>query len=101
MRNFCSILLAAAFVGPVASQEKSWANKTVFVTKPGIKIARTNEKGKQDYIAELKGIDYKVLADQNGWIKVNDGRGSVGWFEKADAVPLEEAVAFFTVPHSE
>ena len=87
MRPLCAVLLAAvALAGPVDAQDKSWGGKTILVKRAGIKIGQTDANGNQVYLATLtNSIHYRVLGEQDGWIKVNDGRGSEGWFDKADA----------------
>ena len=97
MRFFLSVLvLATASAASVAAQEKTWAGKTIITKTIGIKISQTDDSGKQVYLATLHGSQYGVLADKDGWIKVKTSRGIAGWFAKADAIPLEDAVAFFT-----
>src|ERR1700677_3965316 len=91
MRNFCAalLILTAAFAGPAAAQDMSWVGKVGFVKKPGIKIGKSDAQGNQIYFATLADFGYRVLGEQDGWIKVSDGRGSIGWFDKADAVLSE------------
>ena len=96
MRSVITLLVLLAAVGATTAQDKSWVGKTILVKKNGIKIGKTGDDGKQVYVATLTNIDYRVLGEQDGRIKVNDGRGEEGWFDKADAVLLEDAVGYFT-----
>jgi tetratricopeptide (TPR) repeat protein len=90
------LVLGSAAAGPCWAQGKTWVGKTILLKKYIIKIGHTGEDGKQVYVGELTKTDYRVLAEQDGWLKVNDGRGNDGWFDKVDAVHLDDAVAFFT-----
>ena len=93
------LILVAGFVwfiaSPAAAQE-SWAGKTILTKKDGIKLSRTDDKGRQVQDAELYSYSEKVLDDKNGRLLVKNRHGVIGWFDKADAVPLEDAIAFFT-----
>ena len=93
---FTALLVASAIVGPAAAQDKSWVGKTIILKKSGVKIGQSDAKGNQVFVATLTMTDYRVLGEQDGWIKVKDGRANEGWFDKVDAVVLEDAVAFFT-----
>jgi tetratricopeptide (TPR) repeat protein len=77
------------------AQEK-WDGKTIIVKKAGIKIGYSGADGKQEFVGELAGVHYPVLADSDGWLKVKDERGNIGWFDKTDAVLLDNAVAHFS-----
>ncbi len=88
-----AISLAAASAG--AAQE-SWTGKVVFAKKSLIKIENIDENGTPVVVGEIRSITRTVLADKNGRLQVSDGRGNTGWFDKADAVPLEDAVQYFT-----
>jgi tetratricopeptide (TPR) repeat protein len=94
--HFALVAAIGLAAGSAVAAQESWVGKTIFTKKAGIKIGNTGDDGKQVYVAELKGLDYKVLGDKDGWLQVNDGRGDVGWFDKADAVPLEEAIGYFS-----
>src|SRR5580658_3475926 len=89
---FTVFLLILPFAGSVTAQEKTWAGKSVILKRIGIKI----DGDKQLEIATLEEAHYKVLAEKDGRLKVKTRGGVVGWFDKDDAVILEDAVAFFT-----
>lgn len=96
MRIFMiSALLTIVCSGPVDAQEKSWVGKTILVKESGIQITKIDD-GQEVTAGTLSVVDLRVLDERNGRIKVNDGHGHEGWFEKTAAVPLEDAVAFFT-----
>jgi tetratricopeptide (TPR) repeat protein len=88
-----TITLACA---SAAGAQEGWAGKTVFAKKSPIKIDNPDENGVPVVVAEIKAITCKVLAEKDGRLQVNDGRGNTGWFDKTEAVPLEEAVQYFT-----
>ena len=99
MRTFpvlALLTIAIPFVGPAAAQDKTWVGKAILVKKAGIKIGHTGPDGKQVYLATLGLADYQVIAEESDWIRVKAGNGAVGWFDKADAVLLEDAGAYFT-----
>jgi hypothetical protein len=79
-----------------AAAQESWADKVIITKKLGIKIGHTDKDGKQIYLATLTEPEYAVVKDQDGWLKVRTRRGVEGWFEKSDAVLLENAEAYFT-----
>jgi tetratricopeptide (TPR) repeat protein len=94
MRSLVALVILAAAAGSALAQEKTWVGKTILVRKTGIRIGHTADDGKQVYVATLDESDYHVLAEDSGWIKVKTRQGTVGWFDKTEAVPLEEAVAY-------
>src|SRR5262249_48635364 len=88
--------LSVALLAPAAlAQQKSWVGKTILTKKNDIKFGYTDDNGRQRNLGTLQCVDYRVLGDQGGWLKVSQN-GVEGWFDKADAVLLEDAVAFFT-----
>ena len=99
MKTALRFVLIAAFSLAAVSAAKaqdSWVGKTIVLKKAGIKIHRTGDDGKRVYVVELKDLYYKVLGDKDGSLQVDDRRANIGWFNKADAVLLENAVEFFT-----
>jgi tetratricopeptide (TPR) repeat protein len=78
------------------ADEPSWVGKTIILKKTGIKVGYTADDGKQVYVATLRGLDYLVGGEQDGWLLVPSGFGVEGWFDKEDAVLLDRAVAYFT-----
>jgi tetratricopeptide (TPR) repeat protein len=88
-------LLLSSPLAPCRADDKdSWVGKTVFTKKPGTHFGVTRDDKDVDFGA-LNEPFYKVLAEQGKWIKVRQ-QDKEGWFAKADAVPLEEAVDYFT-----
>jgi len=82
-------------VAPVSAQT-SWLGKKIIVVRDDIQIGPSPNNGNWINLPALRGLDYRVLGEKDGWIKINDGRGNVGWFDKADAVPLQDAPSYFT-----
>jgi hypothetical protein len=81
--------------GQSAAGNDSWVGKIIITKKDGIKVSNTAADGKPACLGELKSVNLTVLADQGGRLKVI-WNGVEGWFDKTDAVLLENAVAFFT-----
>src|SRR5262245_11174873 len=93
----CSVLVAGTTCLSSAARagDDSWAGKRVVLKGPGVKLVQPTEAGRLFYVADLTDIAYTVLQDQGGWLNVRQ-RGLVGWFAKANALPLEDAFAHFT-----
>jgi tetratricopeptide (TPR) repeat protein len=89
---FATLGVITAHVG---AQTASWVGKTIIPKKAPIKFGYTDDQGRQIYHGELELLDYKVLADEDGWIKIQQ-YDKAGWFDKADAVLVEDAVAYFS-----
>jgi tetratricopeptide (TPR) repeat protein len=90
------IVAAGIAAASSAAAQETWVGKTIIIKKPGVKIGHTGEDGRQVYVGELYLLHYKVRGEKEGWLQVNGGRGNTGWFDKADAVVLEDAVGYFT-----
>ncbi len=80
---------------PAPAQETSWEGKRVFLKQKGIRIGHTGDDGRQVYVATLSYINYRVLADKEGWLQVSHN-GVRGWFDKNLAVVQDDAVAYFS-----
>jgi tetratricopeptide (TPR) repeat protein len=80
---------------PGQAGEKSWVGKTILTKKSGLRLRDTAKSGKEADVATLTFGDYRVLAEKGGRIKVRHD-GAEGWFDKQDAVPLGQAVDYFT-----
>jgi tetratricopeptide (TPR) repeat protein len=89
----CTFVLIASTTH-VQAQE-SWAGKKVLTKKGDIKIGHTDAKGRHVYDGKIDDAVVTVLADQGGWLKVRQ-QGVEGWFDKADAILLENAIPYFT-----
>jgi tetratricopeptide (TPR) repeat protein len=91
-----ALLLWFMFVVPTPTYaDDSWVGKTVLVKKTNIRIGHTDDNDREVFVATLQYLAYKVLADKGGFIRVRE-YGIEGWFNKKDAVLLEDAVDFFT-----
>lgn len=96
MRRILTLLIIFAAAGSAGAQEKSWIGKTVIVKKFGIKISDIGGDGKRTDVGTLDVMSYTVSAEKDGWLQIKTHQGTSGWFEKDDAVVLDEAVPFFT-----
>ena len=72
-----------------------WTGKTIILKGNTVRIGHTDENGQQVHLAKLTGVDYRVIKEQDGWLMVNQD-GVEGWFDKSDAIVLEEAINYFT-----
>ena len=88
-----AILVAAS---PAALAQQSWAGKTILL-KSGkvVQIHDTDADGREVVVGTLKQMSYRVLEERRGRLKVRDS-GVAGWFDKDDAVALEDAVDYFS-----
>lgn len=96
LRVFLSCCLLFAFAAPLPAQEGSWVGKTILPKKTTLAIGYTDATGKDVVVAKLDEWHYPVLAEQDGWLRVETADGKAGWFLKTDAVLLEAAPAYFT-----
>jgi tetratricopeptide (TPR) repeat protein len=92
---FTLVLIVLLLTGS-AQAGKDWAGKTVLL-KGGkqVKIETTSAAGEGNVIGPLSLPSYKVLKEENGRLKVTD-KGREGWFDKAEAILLDDAVDYFT-----
>jgi tetratricopeptide (TPR) repeat protein len=93
MRHVSLLLIAA---GLVSAQESapSWADKTILVKRPGVKIFA--EPGDEKSLADVNGIDYRVRAEKDGYLEISTNTVPRGWIRKRDTVLIDEAVDYFT-----
>jgi tetratricopeptide (TPR) repeat protein len=75
--------------------DTSWEGKTVIIVKHGTRFMQTNTGGVDEPVGALTRTDYTVLKDEGDriWLRQNNVEG---WVPRAAAVPLTEAVDFFT-----
>src|SRR5437868_3191956 len=95
--RICGVILATLVVTlPAPAGDKTWTGKVVLLRGTReVQIGYADDKGKPVYLAKLTGISYRVIAEKDGWLRVNQS-GAEGWFPKEDAVVLDEAVSYFT-----
>ena len=84
---------------PIEAPTNSWVGKTVYAKTGGLYLDLSAEP--RDGVVEKKGaalnmISYRVYAERPQHVQVRTREGVNGWLRKADLVPLEDAVAFFT-----
>jgi tetratricopeptide (TPR) repeat protein len=90
-------LLAWALLVPVVRSEDnpSWVGKRIILRGDGVRIGYTDDKGLPVHVADLTDLVYRVLGEENGWLRVRQC-GVEGWFAKDSALLLEEAIPYFT-----
>jgi tetratricopeptide (TPR) repeat protein len=93
MRLLSAVLLLVLSCSPLSAQ--SWEGKTILLKGTRKVTIGRQEGNRQVVVAELNEVDYRVEEDKGGWLYVRQ-RGVGGWFDKADAVLLEDAVDYFT-----
>lgn len=97
----CRLSLALALLLPLglagsADAGANWTGKIVLLKgDKEVRIGHTDPSGKQIYVAKLNMLHYRVLEEKDGWLKVRQ-RGVEGWFDKINAVLLENAVDHFS-----
>jgi tetratricopeptide (TPR) repeat protein len=89
---------AGLLLGPGRSPGQAAADLTgtkVMPKSADLQIGHTDKDGKQVYVARLTDFIYTVQQEEKEHILLQH-KGVAGWLPKNDAVPLKEAVAFFT-----
>ncbi|HEV8062506.1 MAG TPA: tetratricopeptide repeat protein [Gemmataceae bacterium] len=99
-RSFVSIcFVCVAFLSPqtrsLAAKDSSWVGKQVMPKTAELQIGHTDKEGKQVYVAKLTDFIYTVIQEEGDHILLRH-KGVTGWLPKTEAVPLQEASAFFT-----
>jgi hypothetical protein len=91
--GFAILVLVLVSATPAVAGE-DWTGKNV-VLKGGkpVKIVPTIDGGPATAVATLKQMTYKVLKEEKGRLKVSSDQGKEGWFDKDDAVVVDDAVA--------
>jgi tetratricopeptide (TPR) repeat protein len=96
--SLAGALLAWAALFPSActgQDDASWVGRKIILRRDGVRIGYTNDSGQQIYVADLTDMVYRVLGDEDGWLRVRQ-RGDAGWFARDDAILLEQAIPYFT-----
>lgn len=98
-----ALLLSLTTTAFAPAQGTGWAKKFVLTKKVAV-TSTTDQAGKKPSAAPLSSPYYYVLKDapkdatlKNGTnrLAVREGKDEV-WFDKSDAVPLDDAVAYFS-----
>ena len=91
------MLVSPLFLPPsaLADDNASWAGERVMTRTAGVRIGHTDDFGRHVFVAELTDVVYTVLGEQDGWLQVRH-RGIEDWFQKAQAVLLDDAIAYFS-----
>jgi Tfp pilus assembly protein PilF len=93
-----AIVVALLIATPtLAGDAKSWVGKSVILIGYNVTIVNGKTDGNGGLVpaATLTKLQYDVEDEEGDYIKVHE-KGIPGWFPKAQAVPLEEAVDYFT-----
>lgn len=80
----------------LAADEPSWEGKTVILTRPGVKLEPPESKVlvvKRSGVAQ--DLTFSVRRDAQDKLLI-ESRRQRGWISKADAIPFDRAVAYFT-----
>lgn len=93
---FAALLVAVPVPDRTPMPESKWVGKIVLATTVGVQIGNLNEQNQLTLTTPLLGLDYRVYAERGDFIQVKTREGVSGWLPKANAVLLEDAVAYFT-----
>jgi tetratricopeptide (TPR) repeat protein len=81
---------------PASAADTSWEGKTVILTRPGVSLQlRDGEKIAPKTSGVARDFMFQVLKDEKLHLRVSSRRQQ-GWIAKNDAIPLDQAVAYFT-----
>ncbi len=91
------VVLVLLGLGSIAAAgEPSWAGKTVVLTRPGVRLEIADgEKASPKPAGVARDLAFQAEKEQGGRLRLRSRRQQ-GWINKADAVPVERAVAYFT-----
>jgi tetratricopeptide (TPR) repeat protein len=92
---FACVVVVALLTTAPARADDTWVGKMVIIKHNGVTISQTDSSDQEVIVAMLDDLEYKVRQEKGKRIKVNH-HGVSGWFAKADAVVLEDAVEYFT-----
>src|SRR5438270_6789041 len=80
----------------VLAADPSWQGKTILLTRPGVKLqAPEGQKIAPKTAGVARDLMFGVLKDEDGRLQISSRRQQ-GWIARGDAVPFDQAVAFFT-----
>jgi tetratricopeptide (TPR) repeat protein len=79
-----------------ATAEPSWEGKTVLLTRAGVKLHLPDgEKIAPKTAGVARDLMFQVLKEEDGRLRIGSRRQQ-GWVARGDAVPFDQAVAYFT-----
>jgi tetratricopeptide (TPR) repeat protein len=92
----CTILALVPLVlgAPAPVQDGPWADKTVILKEPGVRMGHWKENAGDKAGTELRAATHVVIEDKEGFLKVRQD-GKSGWIPKDKAVLAEDGVDFF------
>src|SRR5579863_9562251 len=79
-----SALITALTLSEAQADDDSWVGKAIITKKEAIRLRKTEDKDREDYVAALTNCHYEVLEDKGGLVKVRQDDVE-GWFDKNDA----------------
>jgi tetratricopeptide (TPR) repeat protein len=99
-KGFVNELIAAADFceSPRAADlpDADWSGKIVLLKgRRPVAIRRFDNDHGEILLAPLRGVNYRIIEKCGPLLKVNED-GIEGWFDKSDAVTVEDAVEYFT-----
>jgi tetratricopeptide (TPR) repeat protein len=96
LRGLGVALVFTGMVLPVLAAEPSWQGKAVLLTRAGVVLqVRKGEKIAPKTSGGAKDLMFQVLKEEDGRLRITSRRQE-GWIPKTDAVPFDQAVAYFT-----
>lgn len=95
-RRFLFVLAVIGTPVPLMAQQQSWVGEQIVHVRPAKYIRFGDRVGDTQIYFPFSGIwPITVRAEREGWLRINDRRHE-GWVDKADFVPLSEAVPYFS-----
>ena len=86
----------AQVIRPRSEGEAAWLKKQVMMTHRRPKLLKLNETtGQTEVIGEVREVNARVDKIQGDWLWVRTP-DQEGWITRNDAVPMEEAIEYFT-----
>lgn len=88
--------LLIGVLASVAHGQVDWVGKVILLKEPQKRIGPSGDQSNQAQLSALAVIDYKVLTEKAGRVKVKTHHGAEVWLDKGDVVLVEDAVEYFT-----
>ena len=82
--------------GVAVADDPSWVGKVVMPKKDGVKLTRRDGTTGEVSAASPHVLCLTVVRDDGQEVEVRDNTTLAGWLAKTDAVPIDEAVNYFT-----
>lgn len=85
----CACVFVVLLLPSVANAQQQVAAMAASRYMPELRIGNRS-------VGRLAEVDCVIERYEGGWIWIRNGSGQVGWLKRGDAVPLSEAVGYFT-----